>query len=39
MKLCEKNQQKSKYVKVLMNNQNIIFGLPRPYGRNRNIEI
>ena len=33
MRLCEKNQQKPKYVKILMNNRNIMFGLSLPYGK------
>ena len=27
------NRQKSKYVKILMNNRNIMFGLSLPYGK------
>ena len=38
MRLCEKNRQKSKYVKTLMNNRNIMFGLPPPYGKSQKIE-
>ena len=29
------NRQKSKYVNILMNNQNVVFGLSLPYGKNR----
>ena len=38
MRLCEKTQQKLKYVKNLMNNQNIMFGLSLPYEKTRKIE-
>ena len=31
------NLIKSKYVKIMMNNQNIMLGYP-PYGKNRKIE-
>ena len=29
---------KPKYVKILMNNQNIMFGLPPPYGKTQKLE-
>ena len=38
MRLSEKTQTKSKYVKILMNNQNIMSGLSLPYGKTRKIE-
>ena len=32
------NSTKSKYVKMLMNSQNIMLGYPPPYGKSRKIE-
>ena len=39
MRLCEKNQQESKYVKILMNNRNIMFVISLPYEKSRKFEI
>ena len=33
MELYEKNRHKSKYVKILMNNRNVLFGVSLPYGK------
>ena len=42
MRLCENNRQKSKYVKILMNNRNIMCGLSPPMvkvGKSKNDRL